>query len=390
MALFFRFQIDDELLEKLRIAIGELPQRPVLLLSGDFYQLGPMQSQRATVRWLIEHFKHMFLTECHRTTDPQLLDFLAIIRSSQPSRQQLHDFFDSRRLSDDLDTAVRQGMAIAADQGRHFIWLTVTNKGAQTINEHGCAAVGITPELLATAPHGDPKVHAGPVYAKPGVMIRLTRNLDKDRGFVNGAIGEVVDVLSDRVFTLRLSCGTMVLVHPIVEEWKDEDGHPFRRTFLPCCYGYATTIRRAQGTSLHLGALYFNHDYPPEPGYGYVAVSRFRAASGIYLYGRIRRTDFLPVLAKREDQRANFQRKKSDLSNSDDDAEMSVLDQRGMDRMDAMHEETSLVSDQKQPDMDFSDVDSIDSKEEELDGPAMKPEGAADAMEDSDADLFEF
>ena len=51
-------QIDDELLEKLRIAIGELPQRPVLLLSGDFYQLGPMQSQRATVKWLIQHFKH--------------------------------------------------------------------------------------------------------------------------------------------------------------------------------------------------------------------------------------------------------------------------------------------------------------------------------------------
>ena len=178
-------------------------------------------------------------------------------------------------------------------------------------------------------------------------------------------------------------------MHPIVEEWKDEDGHCFRRTFLPCCYGYATTIRRAQGTSLHLGALYFDHCFPPEPGYGYVAVSRFRAASGIYLFGRIRRTDFLPVLSKRQDQRANFQYRRSALSEPDDDDVMSALDERSLDRMNAMHLEASreVPSGEKNPDMDFSDVD---SKEGELDGPAMKPEGVADAMEDSDADLFDF
>ena len=30
-------------------------------------------------------------------------------------------------------------------------------------------------------------------------------------------------------------------------------------------------------------------------GYGYVAVSRFRRRSGCYLYGRLRRADFLPI-----------------------------------------------------------------------------------------------
>ena len=29
-------------------------------------------------------------------------------------------------------------------------------------------------------------------------------------------------------------------------------------------------------------------------GYGYVAVSRFRRRNGVYLYGKLRRTDFLP------------------------------------------------------------------------------------------------
>ena len=88
------------------------------------------------------------------------------------------------------------------------------------------------------------------------------------------------------VFTARLSTGGMVLVHPI---------RVGRHMFLPCCYGYATTIRRAQGSSLHLGALWFDHSFPPERGYGYVGASRFRSRRGLYFYGRIRRSDWIPV-----------------------------------------------------------------------------------------------
>ena len=64
---------------------------------------------------------------------------------------------------------------------------------------------------------------------------------------------------------------------------------------LPCAYGYATTIRRAQGSSLDAGCLFFDHCYPPERGYAYVGVSRFRTKAGVYHYGRFRRSDWLPV-----------------------------------------------------------------------------------------------
>ena len=43
--------------------------------------------------------------------------------------------------------------------------------------------------------------------------------------------------------------GNQVLVYPM-----EEDG----ARFLPCCNGYATTIRRAQGASLELGCIWFN------------------------------------------------------------------------------------------------------------------------------------
>ena len=37
-------------------------------------------------------------------------------------------------------------------------------------------------------------------------------------------------------------------------------------------------------------------------GYGYVAASRFKFRSGCYLYGKLRRTDFLPVGEEQEDE----------------------------------------------------------------------------------------
>ena len=88
------------------------------------------------------------------------------------------------------------------------------------------------------------------------------------------------------VFTVTLSSGVRVVVHPIRHN---------KQLFLPCTYGYATTIRRAQGATYWHGCIYFNHSYPPDRGYGYVAASRFKTRGGIYLYGKVRRTDWLPV-----------------------------------------------------------------------------------------------
>ena len=146
----------------------------------------------------------------------------------------------------------------------------------------------------------------------PGVHIRLTRNLDKERGFVNGATG-IIDNVLDRertIFTMVLE-GTKnrILVHRITEG---------KVEFLPCTYGYATTIRRAQGSSLLLGALYFDlRGYPPERGYGYVGASRFKWADRIFHFGAIRRTDWLPVNMGREDP--DEQTRRSAQSDSDDE-----------------------------------------------------------------------
>ena len=46
---------------------------------------------------------------------------------------------------------------------------------------------------------------------------------------------------------------------------------------------------------MDLGCIFFDQKMPAGRGYGYVAASRFKSRDGCYLYGRMRRTDFLPV-----------------------------------------------------------------------------------------------
>ena len=122
--------------------------------------------------------------------------------------------------------------------------------------------------------------------------------------------------LCDYVAIVRLTTGNLVLLHPVSA---GDDSF-----FLPCTYGYASTIRRAQGSSLSMGCLYFDHCYPPERGYGYVGASRFRSAEGLFQYGRLRRSDRRPV--GRELPMEQVARGDSSLESGSDDGYNSAME----------------------------------------------------------------
>ena len=189
------------------------------------------------------------------------------------------------------------GMQMESATGKLFTWLTCTNAGASEVCLAALNMLGITRTCLENGYLCDPASKSDlRILARPGIVLRLTRNLDKQRGFVNGATAVVEYALEgNAVFVVRLvGTGNLVLVHPM-----QEDGC----TFLPCTYGYATTIRRAQGASLDHGCVYFDQKWHHAGrGYGYVAVSRFKTRAGVYLYGKMRRTDFLPVGLPKEDE----------------------------------------------------------------------------------------
>ena len=151
-----------------------------------------------------------------------------------------------------LEEAVRRGCVLEESTGLRFSWLTCTNAGAAEVCRAALALAGIGEEELSRGYLCDPDSKSPlRIMARPGIKVRLTRRLDKHRGFVNGATGTVWESLrGNAVFSVKLhGTGNMVLVYPM-----EEDG----AVFLPCCYGYATTIRRAQGASLEQGCIWFN------------------------------------------------------------------------------------------------------------------------------------
>ena len=112
-------------------------------------------------------------------------------------------------------------MEIGKERNQHFHWLCTTNAGACNVCRAALLIKGITEADLATGYLCDPTTKSElRILARPGVLIRLSRNNDKQRGFVNAALAEVCESLrGNRIFTARLlGTGNMVLIHPIEEE----------------------------------------------------------------------------------------------------------------------------------------------------------------------------
>jgi hypothetical protein len=119
----------------------------------------------------------------------------------QPTREQLRAFFGDRLLQGSLVEAVKYGLSINRWSGKLFVWLCVTNKGVRDVNLATISQLSppITEaDLLSRGFPTDPNVgKEGKIVLRPGITIRLTRNMDKERGFVNEAIATVCDILQD-------------------------------------------------------------------------------------------------------------------------------------------------------------------------------------------------
>ena len=326
-------QIDTSTWAKLKIALAELTPTPYVVFVGDFQQLQPVGGISKLQEDLLRQKGKDVMTielkhhEAARSTDPEMLAFLEKIRVKQPSREELQDFFRDRMWSSDPEAAVRTARRLEQEKGKPFTFLTVTNAGADKLNRARLAQE--FPEAAqALAQGGGIPAEIGEVVLAAGMRLRLTHNVDKDRGFVNGNTGTVRSVLRKDIVIFQSSQGSLILVHPITVKGKK---------FLPVTYGWCTTMRRAQGATLNHVALWMDRRLP-DKGYAYVGTSRARHRADVYLMGRVRRTDWRPVGPDRPED----QHQLSALSESTDPEEEASM--------------TSMSSESAEP--DFSSLSS--------------------------------
>ncbi|CAE7839773.1 pif1 [Symbiodinium sp. CCMP2592] len=294
-------QIEAAVWRKLQTALGELVPCPFLVFVGDFQQLQPLrgnpelqaalEQQRAHNKILYVKLEHH---EAARSVDPAMLDFLEAARVQQPARDALLQFFRGRTIPADVNTAARHAAGVETRTGGCFTFLTVTNQGAAALNL-GRLAIQFPDAAAILRDGGGIPAEIGRVVVDTGMRMRLTQNIDKDRGFVNGNTGTVRAMLRSDVFLLQSDQGLPILVHPVTQQG---------RKFLPVSYGWATTIRRAQGATLDKVGLWFDRRLP-DRGYGYVGLSRAKRRQDVFLLGRVRRTDWRAVNGENDNSEQN-------------------------------------------------------------------------------------
>jgi ATP-dependent DNA helicase PIF1 len=217
-----------------------------------------------------------YLSEQHRQDDAPFLNLLTAIRRGAVTDDH-HNLLNSRTSDiDDLpEHAARlysHNANVDRENGERLSVLdaksetyTMVSKGSPHIIEalkRGC----LSPEVLTL---------------KIGARVMFTKN-SLDGSYANGTLGEIVE-FAEAGPIVQTNSGRTVLAQPA--EWSVSDGGKIlaRIAQVPLRLAWAVTVHKSQGMTLDAAAVDLSQAF--EYGQGYVALSRVRELTGLYLLG---------------------------------------------------------------------------------------------------------
>lgn len=275
------FQMADEICREVRRVDRPFGGLTVVLV-GDFFQLPPVsRSKEAEFAYTSSVWRDLnplvcYLTEQYRQDDAEFLGVLSAIRSG--AVEDLHYETLMTRRADaehpadapklfshnaDVDRINADALAKLPGKAMRFI---MTSKGKDSLVEglkRGC----LSPEVLEL---------------KEGAAVMFTKNSPQGR-FVNGTLGTVTGFGTDGMPVIETKEGLMISAEPM--EWQVEEQGKVKASIsqLPLRLAYAMTVHKSQGLSMDAAVMDLSRAF--EYGQGYVALSRVRRLSGVYLTG---------------------------------------------------------------------------------------------------------
>ena len=255
-----------------------------VVVVGDFAQLPPVtgrdQSQKdwafLSETWEYSNFVPAVLNTIVRTDDTEFLEVLNEVRHGKVT-EQVEEFLNRKT---EIITEDYQGTCLFP---RRY---TTAQYNQKRLSEVDAELVRIPTEYMGKKNAIETLKRSAPIpevlELKEGAYV-MTRINDPKYRFINGTTGHVVGIDKNEVH-IELKSGRVVEVEKIDFALLDADGQPqaTARNY-PLTLAYATTIHKAQGTTLDelmvdLRSLW-------EPGQAYVALSRMRSADGLKIRG---------------------------------------------------------------------------------------------------------
>lgn len=282
----YRLDMIDEVCRTVRENIDEPFGGIQVILSGDFFQLPPINHQNSRQGGFVVNSKVWqtldpvicYLKEQHRQDDEELLGVLGALRAG--TLQQSH-----------LDTLLARS-EVHPDEFEVVTELHTVNVDVDTLNAAKLDEIEedeIAYERLETGPKAfvetlDRSVLAPKVLKlKQGALVMAVRN-SQERKYVNGSLGVVVAFDPDTNYPIiKFKNGKEVLMTP--DTWELHDGGKKRATItqIPLRLAWAITVHKSQGMTLDVARINLAKAFVE--GMGYVALSRIKNVNSLYLTG---------------------------------------------------------------------------------------------------------
>ncbi len=265
-----------------------------VILVGDFFQLPPIEAYNSQPAQLglmkKEKFAYessawtklnpviCYITEQYRQDDPEFLSLLSGLRKNLLEEKHLAHIKKRQEVlelpknitklfSHNVDVDRVNTDELAKINGEIKIF-EMSGEGKANILESlkkGC----LSPEKLEL---------------KIGASVMFTKN-NPHKGFVNGTVGTVsgFDKNNNDFPIIKTHSGKSVWAEPM--DWNLEDNGRIlaKITQVPLRLAWAITVHKSQGMSLDSAVMDLKNVF--EYGQGYVALSRVRRLSGLYLLG---------------------------------------------------------------------------------------------------------
>ncbi|KAK1790047.1 hypothetical protein P4O66_002361 [Electrophorus voltai] len=222
----------------------------------------------------------MELTEVRRQNDQSFISLLQAVRVGRVTEE-----VTAKLLKSANNCIEREGiLATRLCTHKDDVELTNDNKLKQLPGPlHTYEAVDSDPMLVKIIDAQSPVGQV--VHLKVGTQVMLTKNLDVQRGLVNGARGVVVDFLPGNqgiaygLPRVRFLSGTVEVVKR--ERWvfRAAGGLSLSRQQLPLKLAWAVSIHKSQGMTLDCVEISLARVF--ESGQAYVALSRARSLEGL-------------------------------------------------------------------------------------------------------------
>ncbi len=269
-----------------------------VILVGDFFQLPPIiktQNKTSTLE-MFENSNLAFdsnawkklspvicyLSEQHRQSDKEFASILQNIRQNKVDTD-IHNILQQRikkNISEDKKITKLYSHNVHVDRVNN-LELSMINEKTKIFQMTKTGRDFIVDNLVKNC------LSPEQLELKKGAKVMCTKN-NPDKGFVNGSIGEVVK-FSNKTgfpivrFTNHKGLHRDVEIEPM--EWTIDDNGKKVATIkqIPLRLAWAITIHKSQGMSLDEAMMDISEVF--EYGQGYVALSRVKTLSGLYLVG---------------------------------------------------------------------------------------------------------